>query len=344
MIRLIEAETSRFECGLMATGELPRRSGLSGAEERGLAARIAAGDRDARNTLVQANLGLVPLVARGYLGLGLMWEDLVGEGNLGLIRAAEAFVPSFGTRFSTYATYWIKDAILAALHNTTSTIRVPAHMVRLLSRWRRAEQALSSAAGRPPSFEEVAAALGLSQEQKSLVAKARHAGGVRLESGLAAGAHPGSAENAVDDHDGPDALLEAIEEREALRRRLDRLDSRARTILTWRYGLEGEPPMTLKEIGRRLGLTKEWVRKIARDALNKLVVSTDPGGAAIAPRGPSPARHRDATPTQPAPTGPSRFPRPELPGDPPRTLPHSTGCRRESGSIPPQPGYLARCG
>lgn len=343
MIRAVEAEASDFDCELMTTGANPRRSRLSSEEERKLAVRIASGDREARNALVQANLGLVVLVARSYLGLGLMWEDLVGEGNLGLIRAAEAFLPGFGTRFSTYATYWIKDAILAALHNTTSTIRVPAHMVRLLSKWRRAEQALRSAAGRSPSFDEVAAALGLSEEQKSLVVKARHAGGLRLDSGLTAGAGPGSTETAVDDHDGPDAQLEAVEEREALRRRLDRLDSRERMIVTWRYGLGAEAPMTLKEIGHRLGLTKEWVRKIARDALAKLVQGADSGGSATPRRGPYPAYRRESPP-QPAPPSSPAFPRSELSGDPPRALPHPTGCRRESGSITPQPGYLARCG
>jgi RNA polymerase primary sigma factor len=217
-------------------------------------------------------------------------------------------------------------------------------MIRLLSKWRRAEQALSSAAGRPPSFDQVAAALGLSDEQKSLVAKARHAGGLRLESGLAAGERPGSAEKAVDDHDGPDALLEAVEEREALRRRLDRLDSRERTILTWRYGLGAESPMTLKEIGHRLGLTKEWVRKIARDALAKLLKSSDPGCTAIPRREPCSARSRNSTTTQPAPTGSASFPRSETSGDPPHSLPHPRGCRLESGSITPKPGYLARCG
>jgi RNA polymerase primary sigma factor len=324
--------------------ENPRRSKLSSEEERGLAARIAAGDREARNALVQANLGLVALVARSYLGLGLMWEDLVGEGNLGLIRAAEAFVPGFGTRFCTYATYWIKDAILAALHNTTATIRVPAHMVRLLSKWRRAEQALILATGRSPSFDEVAAALGLSEEQKSLVVKARHAGKLRLESGLLDEEGSGSAEKAVDEHDGPVALLEALEEREALRRRLDRLDSRERTIVTWRYGLGAEPPMTLKEIGRRLGLTKEWVRKIARDALAKLVPSPDSGCSAIPRRPPCPRPSRKSTPPQLVPSGSPAFPRAELSGNPPRSPQHPTGCRRDAGSIAPKPGFLARCG
>jgi RNA polymerase primary sigma factor len=344
MIRPVECGASRIDRDPVLSVENPRRTKLSNEEERGLAARIAAGDREARNALVQANLGLVVLVARSYLGLGMMWEDLVGEGNLGLIRAAEAFVPGFGTRFCTYATYWIKDAILAALHNTTTTIRVPAHMVRLLSKWRRAEQALILATGRAPSFDEVAAALGLSEEQKGLVVKARHAGRLRLESGLPDEEGSGSAEKAVDDHDGPLALLEAVEEREALRQRLDRLDSRERTILSWRYGLGAEPPMTLKEIGHRLGLTKEWVRKIARDALAKLVPSPDSGCSTISRRPLCPRPDRKSPPPQPVPSGSATFPRAELSGNPPRSLEHPTGCRRDAGSIAPKPGLLARCG
>src|SRR5262249_10803400 len=146
----------------------PDGPGLSGDEERRLAARIAAGDREARNALVGANLGLVFRIARSYAGRGLMMEDLVGEGNLGLIRAAEEFDPRFGTRFSTYAAYWIKDAILSALINTTTTIRVPAHMVKLLMKWRRVELSLSRTWGRAPRFDEVATALGLSALKRRL--------------------------------------------------------------------------------------------------------------------------------------------------------------------------------
>jgi RNA polymerase primary sigma factor len=268
----------------------------------------------------------------------------VGEGNLGLIRAAEAFLPGFGTRFSTYATYWIKDAILAALHNTSSTIRVPAHMVRLLWKCRRTEQTLSSAAGRPASFDEVAAALGLTAEQKDLVTKARHAGGLRLESGLGDEERPDSAATAIDTHEGPDAFLEAHEEREALRRRLERLDSRDRTLLTWRYGLGTEPPMTFKQIGDRLGLTKEWVRKLVRDALDKLMQTSDPGRAFVPPRRRDPARRRELTRHELAPSGPAGFPNPQPAHETPIDLPPRSSRRGDPGALTSKPGHLARCG
>src|SRR5215468_7420893 len=115
---------------------------LSAKEEHELADAIARGDRDARTRMIQANLRLVVKIAREYAGRGLVLDDLIGEGNLGLIRAAEEFDPGFGTRFSTYASYWIKEAIYRALINTTATIRLPAHMVSLLTKWRRAERTL----------------------------------------------------------------------------------------------------------------------------------------------------------------------------------------------------------
>src|SRR5262245_62413090 len=115
---------------------------LSAAEERALAEAIARGDREARSRMIQANLRLVVKIARDYLGRGMVLDDLIGEGNVGLIRAAEDYDPRFGTRFSTYASYWIKQSIRHALINTTATIRLPAHMVNLLTKWRRSERAL----------------------------------------------------------------------------------------------------------------------------------------------------------------------------------------------------------
>src|SRR5947209_2359590 len=157
---------------------------LSAAEERELADAIARGDRDARGRMIKANLRLVVKIARDYVGRGLVLDDLVGEGNVGLIRAAEEYDPRFGTRFSTYASYWIKQAIRHALINTTATIRLPAHMYSLLTKWRRAERLLCRQQGGPPSFDEVAAYLGLSETQKGLVAKAHRARQLKLESGL----------------------------------------------------------------------------------------------------------------------------------------------------------------
>ncbi len=122
--------------------EIKDESLLTAAEECSLAEAIARGDKNARTRMIQSNLRLVVKIAREYLGRGMVLEDLIGEGNLGLIRATEEFQPCFGTRFSTYAGYWIKQSIRHALINTTSTIRLPAHMVGLLTKWRRAERSL----------------------------------------------------------------------------------------------------------------------------------------------------------------------------------------------------------
>jgi RNA polymerase primary sigma factor len=243
---------------------------LSAAEECALAEAIARGDRNARTRMIQANLRLVVKIAREYVGRGMVFEDLVGEGNLGLIRAAEEFEPRFGTRFSTYASYWIKQSIRQALVNTTPTIRLPAHMVGLLTKWRRAERALCRDQGHTPSFSDVATLLGLSETQKSLVASACRARQVKLESALAAEPGQWSPIETRDQYEPPDAMLEADDERLALLRSLERLDARERTILSLRYGLDGETPLTLKEIGRRLGVTREWVRKIEVRAVRKL--------------------------------------------------------------------------
>jgi RNA polymerase primary sigma factor len=249
---------------------------LTATEECELADAIARGDSEARTRMIQANLRLVVKIARDYVGRGIVLDDLIGEGNLGLIRAAEEFDPRFGTRFSTYASYWIKQAIRHALINTTSTIRLPAHMVGLLTKWRRAERALSREAGRTPSFDEIAAALRLTEAQKVLVARAHQARQLKLEGGMSGDSGHWSPEESIDRHAAPDSALEADDERDVLLRRLDRLDARERAILALRYGLEGELPLTLKEIGRRLGVTREWVRKIEIRAVRKLDDRADP--------------------------------------------------------------------
>jgi RNA polymerase primary sigma factor len=246
---------------------------LSAAEERSLAEAIARGDRDARARMIRANLRLVVKIARDYVGRGLVLDDLIGEGNLGLIRAAEEFDPQFGTRFSTYASYWIKQAIRHALTNTTATIRLPAHMVGLLTRWRRAERVLCRELGAPPSAEQVAVALGLTESQQVLVERARRASHLRHERRRnGEESRTWSPDESPDIHsEPPDALLEADDERRSLLRRLEqRLDERERTIVTLRFGLEGEVPMTLQEVGQRLGVTREWVRRIEMRAVRKL--------------------------------------------------------------------------
>jgi RNA polymerase primary sigma factor len=213
----------------------------------------------------------------------MVLDDLIGEGNLGLIRASEEFDPRFGTRFSTYASYWIKQAIRHALINTTATIRLPAHMVNLLTKWRRTERTLTRELGCAPTADQVAVGLGLTDAQRLLVEKARRATQLRLESsGPNEGGVDWSADEAAQNVDAPDAMLEADDERQSLMRRMQRLDERERSILALRFGLEGEVPLTLKEVGRRLGVTREWVRKIEIRAVRKL---DDSESSASAPNG-----------------------------------------------------------
>ncbi len=245
-----------------------KRDGLSRDEESALAARIAAGDRGARNRLVQANIGLVVTIARRYLGGGLDLDDLVGEGNLGLIRAAEEFDPRFGARFSTYAVCWIRQAIGHALMHTASTIRLPERMVGLLMKWRRADWTLRRELGRAPSFDEIASHLGLSEAKRPLVARALQAGRLRPGSFQDDGAG-GLSARIADGHGPAEEGIEAEEDRAATRRLMGRLTDREQDILTLHFGLGGES-LTLEEIGRRLGITRERVRQIEGQALRKL--------------------------------------------------------------------------
>src|SRR5947208_5145923 len=145
---------------------------LTADEEKMLARRIADGDKAARERMVRANLRLVVNIARGYVGKGLGLQDLIEEGNLGLLRAVAGFDPSMTTRFSTYASYWIKQSIKRALVNTAKTIRIPAYMVELLAKWRRASSKLQDELGRTPTHEEIARALGLPKKKLTIIKKA----------------------------------------------------------------------------------------------------------------------------------------------------------------------------
>jgi RNA polymerase primary sigma factor len=263
--------------------DVPRRRLLSRDEERELAASIAGGDQAARNRMVRANLGLVVTIAREFQGRGLALDELIGEGNLGLIRATEEFDPDFGTRFSTYASYWIKQAVREALINRTATIRLPAHMGNLLTKWRRTALTLIRDEARMPDFEEVASLLGLSQVQKSLVHEALRAGHLKPEGRGGSEAADRLLNDVTDRRSPAEAKLQADDERDSLMRRMEVLDDRERTVVAWRYGLEGEH-LTLKEIGTRLGLCREWVRKIQLGAICKLRVDRD-DPAAVAESG-----------------------------------------------------------
>ncbi|WP_435011999.1 sigma-70 family RNA polymerase sigma factor (plasmid) [Tundrisphaera lichenicola] len=241
---------------------------LSLDEERRIGAAAARGDSPARDRLVRANLRLVIVIARGFRDRGLDLDDLVGEGNLGLIRAAERFDPRFGVRFSTHARHWIREAICSALTNRSRAIRLPSHMVNLLRKWRRAEHGLILESGEAPRFDQVADRLGLTAAQRDMVRKA-------LESRVAEEGHEGVTGGGLEEVCGPDEAphgdLERDEMATGLRSRMaERLDERERELLSLRFGLEGGGPMSLQEAGGRLGVTREWARKLERRAVAKL--------------------------------------------------------------------------
>jgi RNA polymerase primary sigma factor len=245
------------------------RPGLSCDEEIELAARSARGDRDARDRMIEANLGLVLTVARRYLDRGMDLEDLVGEGRLGLIAAAAEFDPARGCRFCAFAAYRIGLAIRRALVDTTPLIRVPAGAVKVLVDWRRAERELGRKQGHEPSFEEIASSMGLGAARRATVARAQEARRLRAVGGSDSESVGWDLATMTRPDDLADARLEAEDERARARRMLDRLDDRERTVVILRFGLEDDP-MTLQEIGRRLGLTRERVRQIETEALRKL--------------------------------------------------------------------------
>ena len=267
------AVQSPLETYLREINETPL---LSPEEEQELAARVAQGDPEARDRMVRANLRLVVNIARGYTGKGLSLQDLIEEGNLGLLRAVEGFDPAMGTRFSTYASYWIKQSIKRALINSAKTIRIPAYMVELLSKWRRASTRLSEELGRSPTLEEVARVLGLPKKKLPIVKKA-----IQIYN---ASPHTDQSENGwslgemvMDDRSaGPEQRLVESDDLQRVLSLLDELEPREATVLKLRFGLEGNEPMTLKQIGQMLGLTRERVRQIETEALRKLAAALDP--------------------------------------------------------------------
>jgi len=243
---------------------------LSADEEKELSRQISNGETAARDRMVRANLRLVVNIARAYTNKGLPLQDLIEEGNLGLLRAVEGFDPDMNTRFSTYASYWIKQSIKRALINSAKTIRIPAYMVELLTKWRRATAKLDDELGRPPTQEEVAKELGLPKKKLSIVKTAIQLYTSTPQTDDDEGGWLMSDMVADERAKGPEDELLDTDNLKHVFRMLDTMEPREATILRMRFGLDDAEPRTLKEIGEALGLTRERVRQIESEALKRI--------------------------------------------------------------------------
>jgi RNA polymerase primary sigma factor len=250
--------------------EIGKVSLLTADQEVSLAKRIERGDMLAKQQMTEANLRLVVSIAKGYLGRGLSFLDLIQEGSLGLIRAVEKFDYRKGYKFSTYATWWIRQAVTRAIADKARTIRIPVHMVEKLNRVVHIERQLVQRLGREPRPDEIALELGMTadevreiQRMAQLPVSLEKPIGEEEESELGDFVQD---EQAVSPFDSATTTLR----REDIDRALDSLPERERKVIELRFGLKGEQPCTLEEVGRAFGVTRERIRQIENNTLKKL--------------------------------------------------------------------------
>lgn len=252
---------------LKSIGNHPR---LSFDQEKELSVKALAGDRDAVNTLVECNLLLVVSVAKKYYGCGLPLLDLIQEGNLGLIKAAEKYDGSKGFRFSTYATYWIRQAISRALGNQSRTIRIPANMVELLSKVKKATAELTQKLGRTPTDKEIAAHMSVELDKVQTVMDLAQAT-TSLDTPVDDEGETCMGD-LIADHGAENPMANIIREANSqiIAAVFDTLGAREAEILKMRFGINAEKAMTLEEVGDHYGLSKERIRQIENKAIRKL--------------------------------------------------------------------------
>lgn len=250
--------------------EISRIPLLSAKRELELAQRVERGERLARNHLIEANLRLVVSIAKRYVGQGLPLEDLVGEGNIGLIRAVVKFDPSKGFRFSTYATWWIKQAITRSILEGTRTVRLPVYIMEEVMRVKRMTRQLYQELGHEPTLAEIAERLGVTAERVAEL----HVWAEKVFSLDAplTDEEENSLADLIEDQnaEGPSESADRELLREEVRRALNSLTLRERQVIELRFGLVDDRDYTLEEVGRRLNVTRERVRQIEERAIRKL--------------------------------------------------------------------------
>jgi RNA polymerase primary sigma factor len=262
-----EVSTDALQLFLKDIGRVPL---LTAAQEVELAKRIERGDHAAKQKMVESNLRLVVSIAKNYRNQGLPFLDLIQEGTIGLVRAAEKFDYRKGFKFSTYATWWIRQAVARALADKARTIRMPVHVVEKLNKIGRTERKLLSELGRDPTSAEVAEELELSIEEVEQIRRSAQVP-ISLEKPVGDEEESEFGHFLADENaPAPDVSAEETLRKEVLTRVLAGLSHRERRVLELRYGLGGEHPRTLDEVGRTFNVTRERVRQIENQSLKKL--------------------------------------------------------------------------